>query len=1301
MPDQRDAAIQRYWPLALKKQQESGIPASVFLSILGTESNWGNTPGNALFGFQGVQGTAGTVTLNTQAGPRVFAAYQTPEDAFDAFIRLMQVDRYKDAWANRADPAKFFAGLQRGGYAGDASFEDRNWSNLQTSVVKDVQARAQRLGVQTMTTPATSTSTNQRRYVFPVYGYQDAVADHWGEVKGGSDLFAQRGTPVLAMTDGVVVSAGYGDVGGNNITIQGDDGLTYYYAHLDDVPLVKQGQRVGAGVQLGGVGDSGNAKGKGYHLHLGIGPTIRNGADKYGGTGGDYDAISLLRSVQSGQQPTAQGGAGGGQSRPATGGAAMSSPQSTGTSIPPEYQAAINAEVENYNRLIEEQRTLQQSLASLSKDPPKDEQGNVRKDADQFALPSPFDEAASRLKAIETEKSEITKRISALQLAENRGSDPGVTAQGQAALRNADREDATAAYNAAMNQITTPYDIAAKQAGLQTTGSNMFTAAINGLNTLAQMRQILFGQNESIGKLWDTLFNSEFTRFYNGERLKLDKGEQDLNGFATAINEGATMLTQQAAWAANNLAMSKYVSDENWRRAQMLLPAGTEYQPGMGPNDLMAQGVRAVGGNPTVIKTQALPEGWNDPWSNIRKAGAVHTEMGYGAPTQLMGQTYMDVVAQANRNAATPLDTFKPSDQLGSMPALPKPSSTTDLESQATDALTDFLAGKYTPKVPELKLPTWDDAAGASPIAPPSTTPPQTGATRKAADGSEEIWDGTGWKKRMVPPAPNPATSANPQPYAQGGQVPAMADGGQQSGTPQWGWNATRRRWEGRLYDAATGQWRIVAAIVDGATDNSDLGPGVAVRAEPLIEGLMGGDPRLAEQARAAFEPQIAQRLQQSSQAEGQGQGYGGVRMDPRDIMAQVQRMNSGLDVRAANTALQQAEYELQQKMRAAGQDPAYWFGQYAQPQGQTGPGGEQVGPNVLLDPAYVQAYTAQDVAGHRALLMSRTERLQQIGNAFAAHMAGAERLQTYGDTRRARDQAAAQYALDEQRLNADPSQDKNQRPLANGQWTHAQNMGAAQAIQGADQQLDQLLQQYDPAGYQFEQEQRRKQQQGGWLPEQVRQQMYPASPYAKGGQVAEDDPNLLPPWLGMTPTQRVAWMTNDSAGAGFMPGGITPLYQQLAATTPAPMAQGGQVPAFEQGGGYGYLSGAASAYGGGYGASGQNYQTYQGNPDGGLQGQNTLAQDQEIYRKQALGNELESQDVANQIAQLDAAKQTKMGEMYAAAQQRIQAIRAQYPIAQQEADRRLNNIAQQRGALTGEAIMQPFAARGGQPFTM
>jgi murein DD-endopeptidase MepM/ murein hydrolase activator NlpD len=142
--------------------------------------------------------------------------------------------------------------------------------------------------------------------VFPVVGWSQAVVPtHWnsGE-RGGSDLFAPFGTPVVAVRGGTVIYSGNDRIGGINVSIQDNQGLTYYYAHLDDrstsTALVSTGQVVQTGQQLGGVGDSGNARGVGPHLHIGIGFGISLGEGPQGGCGLNFDAVGLLQQVLDG-----------------------------------------------------------------------------------------------------------------------------------------------------------------------------------------------------------------------------------------------------------------------------------------------------------------------------------------------------------------------------------------------------------------------------------------------------------------------------------------------------------------------------------------------------------------------------------------------------------------------------------------------------------------------------------------------------------------------------------------------------------------------------------------------------------------------------------------------------------------------------------------------------------------------------------------------------------------------------------------------------------------------------------------
>jgi hypothetical protein len=137
-------------------------------------------------------------------------------------------------------------------------------------------------------------------YAFPLPGIKPAVNLHWGVAMGGSDLFAPRGQPVVAVGSGTVLESGYEPIGGNAVLIRGNDGLLYYYAHFASAPLVSVGQQVQAGQQIGVVGNTGDASGGPTHLHIGIGYSILLGADATGGTGSGFDAVSFLRRLEGG-----------------------------------------------------------------------------------------------------------------------------------------------------------------------------------------------------------------------------------------------------------------------------------------------------------------------------------------------------------------------------------------------------------------------------------------------------------------------------------------------------------------------------------------------------------------------------------------------------------------------------------------------------------------------------------------------------------------------------------------------------------------------------------------------------------------------------------------------------------------------------------------------------------------------------------------------------------------------------------------------------------------------------------------
>jgi murein DD-endopeptidase MepM/ murein hydrolase activator NlpD len=117
-----------------------------------------------------------------------------------------------------------------------------------------------------------------RRLLVPLAGVDvETLQDSFRDMRGGHvheaiDIPAERGTPVLAVDDGVVRKLFTSRYGGFTV-YQFDPSETYcyYYAHLDryaeglaEGHVVRQGQRIGY------VGTTGNAPPQTPHLHFAI-----------------------------------------------------------------------------------------------------------------------------------------------------------------------------------------------------------------------------------------------------------------------------------------------------------------------------------------------------------------------------------------------------------------------------------------------------------------------------------------------------------------------------------------------------------------------------------------------------------------------------------------------------------------------------------------------------------------------------------------------------------------------------------------------------------------------------------------------------------------------------------------------------------------------------------------------------------------------------------------------------------------------------------------------------------------------
>jgi murein DD-endopeptidase MepM/ murein hydrolase activator NlpD len=111
----------------------------------------------------------------------------------------------------------------------------------------------------TITCPIQGAITFMNDWGFPRSG---------GRFHEGNDLFAPRGRPAVATVAGTVVQT-TGRIGGNQVKLLGEDGVSYYYTHLD---RFGEAGRVSAGTIIGYVGSTGNAAGGATHVHFEVHP---------------------------------------------------------------------------------------------------------------------------------------------------------------------------------------------------------------------------------------------------------------------------------------------------------------------------------------------------------------------------------------------------------------------------------------------------------------------------------------------------------------------------------------------------------------------------------------------------------------------------------------------------------------------------------------------------------------------------------------------------------------------------------------------------------------------------------------------------------------------------------------------------------------------------------------------------------------------------------------------------------------------------------------------------------------------
>ena len=114
-------------------------------------------------------------------------------------------------------------------------------------------------------------------WMFPVAGenewsggsWMPNTTNHRGRTHAAIDVYAKEGTAIISPTGGTVMAVGVNtSIGGNWVQIRGNDGIVYYFAHMQHPTNLQKGQVVEAGSFVGAVGRTGSARNTKPHLHF-------------------------------------------------------------------------------------------------------------------------------------------------------------------------------------------------------------------------------------------------------------------------------------------------------------------------------------------------------------------------------------------------------------------------------------------------------------------------------------------------------------------------------------------------------------------------------------------------------------------------------------------------------------------------------------------------------------------------------------------------------------------------------------------------------------------------------------------------------------------------------------------------------------------------------------------------------------------------------------------------------------------------------------------------------------------------
>lgn len=276
---------------SVEAQQEYGAPAALTIAQIILESS-GNYPGglsklayecNNLFGMKG-EGPAGSKIYQTNEQDKNGGSYKVEakfrkynnvrESIFD-HAKLLTTGRYEGIAATAHTSDEWAVQIAKAGYATDKSYADKlialmkkydlyRFDGLTLENLFDVNVVGDGISngefIWPLKVKGRLTSPFGGR-VNPVTGKQEGHS--------GQDIAAPQNSAILAADGGTVIHAGKYGTGGNAVIIDHGGGVqTHYYHMINGGIMVRKGQKVSQGQQIGKVGSTGMSTGN--HLHFGI-----------------------------------------------------------------------------------------------------------------------------------------------------------------------------------------------------------------------------------------------------------------------------------------------------------------------------------------------------------------------------------------------------------------------------------------------------------------------------------------------------------------------------------------------------------------------------------------------------------------------------------------------------------------------------------------------------------------------------------------------------------------------------------------------------------------------------------------------------------------------------------------------------------------------------------------------------------------------------------------------------------------------------------------------------------------------